>query len=183
MDEVYSEIAAHIPNLRRYARAIARNPAAAEDLVQESLVRALAKSHLYRPGTNLRAWLFTILHNQHVSDVRRTSRSRELLVADELMWAHATPPNQETCVIVTEVARALETLPDRHRVPIEMVALDGRSYEDVAERCGLPVGTVKSRIARGRNKLRDALAGLLDHGDANRGARPGGDAARRYAAH
>ncbi|MGF1612224.1 MAG: RNA polymerase sigma factor [Kiloniellales bacterium] len=159
MNEVYREIEQHIPHLRRYARAIAHNPVAADDLVQESLLRALTKSHLYRPGTNLRAWLFTILHNQHVSDVRRNARTGVAVDPDDAAPALATRPNQETGLVIGALQRALQQLPDKQRILIELVALGDMSYEEVAKSYGLPLGTVKSRISRGRTQLRDALEG------------------------
>lgn len=159
MNEVYHEIERHIPHLRRYARALAHNPVAADDLVQESLLRALAKSHLYKPGTNLRAWLFTILHNQHVSDIRRNGRAGTPVDPDDAESALATPPNQETRVVMNAVNRSMQILPDEQRILIELVALDGKSYEEVAKSHGLALGTVKSRISRGRSQLRKAVDG------------------------
>jgi len=159
MNEVYQEIERHIPHLRRYARAIARNPVAADDLVQESLVRALTKSHLYKPGTNLRAWLFTILHNQHITEVRRNGRAGIPVDPDDAASALSTRPNQESGLIMNALGRALRALPDNQRILIELVALDGKSYEEVAASHGIPVGTVKSRISRGRSRLRIALDG------------------------
>lgn len=169
MNEVYYEIEQHIPDLRRYARAIAHNPVAADDLVQDSLLRALAKSHLYRPGTNLRAWLFTILHNQHVSDMRRNARTGIAVDPDDAGAALATRPDQETGLVMSSLERALRALPDKQRVLIELVALGELSYEEVAQSHGLPLGTVKSRISRGRTQLRDALEG---RGNLCRSSRP-----------
>lgn len=159
MNEVYHEILQHIPHLRRYARAIAHNPVAADDLVQESLLRALAKSHLYKPGTNLRAWLSTILHNQHVSDMRRNGRAGTPVDPDHAASALVTRPNQETGLVMHAVNRAMQILPDEQRILIELVALDGKSYEEVAKSHGLALGTVKSRISRGRSQLRKAVDG------------------------
>ena len=171
MNEVYRDIDQHIPYLRRYAGALAQNPAAADDLVQDSVVNALSKFHLYRPGTNLRAWLFTILRNQHISNVRRKSRTGVAVDPDDVASALATQPNQEHNLTLEAVQKALRSLPDGQRdlievvaahpgllgIGIEVVALDGQSYEDVAKRYGLALGTVKSRISRGRSQLRKAL--------------------------
>lgn len=159
MNEVYHEIEQYIPHLRRYARSMARNPVAADDLVQESLLRALAKSHLYRPGTNLRSWLFTILRNQHVSDLRRNSRTGVAVDPDNAAAALATPACQETGPIMIAVNRAMQKLPDEQRILIELVALEGKSYKEIAKAYGLALGTVKSRISRGRNQLRKAIDG------------------------
>ncbi len=163
MNEVYQEVEQYIPHLRRYARAIAHNPVAADDLVQESLLRALSKSHLYKPGTNLRAWLFTILHNQHVSDMRRNARTGIAVDPDNVASALATRPSQEAGLVVNAVNQALESLPDEQRILIEMVALGGESYDDVAKSCGLALGTVKSRISRGRSQIRKAVEGHDNH--------------------
>jgi len=157
VNEVYRDIEQHIPYLRRYAGALAQNPAAADDLVQDSVVNALSKFHLYRPGTNLRAWLFTILRNQHISNVRRKSRTGVAVDPDDVASALATQPNQEHNLTLEAVDKALRSLPDGQRNLIEVVALDGQSYEDVAKRYGLALGTVKSRISRGRSQLRKAL--------------------------
>lgn len=170
MNEVYQDIEKFIPHLRRYAGAIAYNREAADDLVQDSLLMALKKSHLYRPGTNLRAWLFTIMHNQHVSGIRRSVRAGFPVDPDEAATALATKPNQETGPIMSAVAAALRNLPDEQRIPIESVALDGKSYEEVAEASGLALGTVKSRISRGRRRLREVLDGETSH--EKRSARP-----------
>jgi len=159
MNEVYQDIEKYIPHLRRYAGSITHNPDSADDLVQESLLMALRKSHLYRPGTNLRAWLFTIMHNQHVSGIRRSVRAGFPVDPDEVASALATPPDQETGPILSALARALHSLPDEQREPIEAVALEGKSYEEIAEDTGLALGTVKSRISRGRTRLRRMLEG------------------------
>ena len=162
MNEVYEGIEQHIPQLKRYARAITRNPETADDLVQESLLKALTKSHLYKPGTNLRAWLFTILHNQHVSDMRCKARVGVPIDPDDAAPAIATRPNQEAGVVMDRVERELNRLPDEQRTLIELVALEGRSYKDVAQTFDLTLGTVKSRIARGRIILRNALEGQYE---------------------
>lgn len=163
MNEVYRDIEQHITGLRRYAGALAHDPAAADDLVQDCVLKALAKSHLYRPGTNLRAWLFTILRNQHISEVRRNVRTGVPVDPDAAAAALATRPNQENSLAVTSLASALQSLPAGQRRLIELVALDGQSYEDVARTNGLALGTVKSRISRGRNQLRKALQGCAEH--------------------
>lgn len=159
MNEVYNEIEQYIPHLRRYARAIAHNPVAADDLVQDSLLRALAKSHLYKPGTNLRAWLFTILHNQHISGIRRNARTGIPVDPDDAASALVTRPAQETGLVMNAVNRAMQMLPDEQRILIELVALDGKSYEEVAKSHGLALGTVKSRISRGRSQMLKTVEG------------------------
>lgn len=172
MNEVYRDIEQHIPYLRRYAGTLTRDPAAADDLLQESLLNALSKSHLYRPGTNLRAWLFTILRNQHVSSLRRAARSGIPVDPDDAAPSFATRPNQEHSLSVQAVEKALRSLPKGQRRLIELVAVHGQSYEDVAKRYGLALGTVKSRISRGRSQLRQALEGRVAANDTVSRERP-----------
>jgi len=162
VNEVYRDIDQHIPNLRRYAGVLTHDPTAADDLLQDCVVNALSKSHLYRPGSNLRAWLFTILRNQHISGVRRQVRAGIAVDPDDAAPALATRPNQEHSLAVDALEAALQTLPDEQRVLIEMVSLEGLSYEDVARRHGLAIGTVKSRVSRGRSQLRRALEGHIE---------------------
>lgn len=159
MNQVYSEIQNHIGDLKRYAHALTRNPTAAEDLVQEALARALSKSHLFRPGTDLRAWLFTILHNQHISDMRRRGANATTVDPDLLAQILSCRPDQDHGLILRAVEGALERLPEKQRSLINLMALDEMTYHQAAERTGLKVGTVKSRISRGRAKLRTALEG------------------------
>jgi RNA polymerase sigma-70 factor (ECF subfamily) len=159
MNEVYRDIDQYIPHLRRYARALSHNAVAADDLVQESLLRALTKSHLYRPGTNLRAWLFTILHNLYISEMRRNVRTGVAVDPVDAEASLATRPNQEAGLMIGALERALRALPHEQRSLIMLVALEGRSYEDVAKSQKLALGTVKSRISRGRSQLRSALEG------------------------
>lgn len=165
VNEVYRDIEQHIPYLRRYAGTLTRDPAAADDLLQDSMVNALSKCHLYRPGTNLRAWLFTILRNQHVSSVRRTIREGIPVDPDAAASSLASKPHQEHGLSVEAVDKALRSLPEGQRRLIEQVALEGRSYEDVAEHHGLALGTVKSRISRGRSQLRRTLEGRIAAND------------------
>jgi len=161
MNQVYRNIEDYIPHLRRYARYLAHNPVAADDLVQDALARALSKAHLFRPGTNLRAWLFTILHNQYVSDMRRQGRSGIPVDPDDVSHALASRPDQDDRLMLSALEKAMRSLPRQQRALIQMVALQGRSYEEAAAATNLPVGTVKSRISRGRKQLRQMLDGGL----------------------
>lgn len=159
MNDVYSGIERHIPDLRGYARAISRSPTDADDLLQESLLSALAKSHQYAAGTNLRAWLFTIVHNKHVSAMRRNRRMGATIDPEDAGAALAVPPGQEMKLVILALEHALSILPDEQRRLIEMTALDGMAYGDIARTRGVPVGTVKSRISRARAQLRQVLDG------------------------
>ena len=149
-----------IPRLRRYARALTRDLSRADDLVQSCLTRAIAKQHLWQAGTDLRAWLFTIMHNQHVNDVRHGVRegiSVEVAEAPELTVQSNAIPTLE----LRDLERALTKLPHEHREVILLVGLEGMRYDQVAEILNVPIGTVRSRLSRGRNELR-RLMGIED---------------------
>jgi RNA polymerase sigma-70 factor, ECF subfamily len=158
--DIYRSIEAEIPRLRRYARALARDMATADDLVQDCLVRALDKQHLWHEGTDLRAWLFTILHNQHVNHVRRAIREGAAvgLNGNEAMAATAQSPAKS--LELRDLERAIGKLPEEQRSVILLVGLEGMRYEQVAEILGVPVGTVRSRLSRGRDALR-RLIGII----------------------
>ena len=147
------EIEALIPRLRRFARTLTHDPVAADDLVQETLRRALGKIHLWQSGTDLRAWLFAILHHQHINEFRR--RARECACA-ELSAGHRQPvePNQAQRLELRDLARALDQLPEQHRTALLLVAVDGMQYEEAASLLNLPIGTVRSRVSRSRATLR-----------------------------
>jgi len=151
--DLYREIQALIPRLTRYARALTRDLINADDLVQESLARALAKVHLWHDGTDLRAWLFTILHHQHVSQIRRAAREGSSV---ELSDREGPPlePKQGQRLELRDLERAIDKLPDGQRTAILLVGLEEISYEEAAARLNLPLGTVRSRVSRGREALR-----------------------------
>jgi RNA polymerase sigma-70 factor (ECF subfamily) len=153
MADILRDIEAQIPRLRRYARALCRDVAAADDLVQDCLTRALAKLHLWQDGTDLRAWLFTILHNQHVDRVRRQIRAGTMVDLAETELP-GLPPDQEKRLELRDFGRALRQLPEAQRAVILLVGLEGMRYEAVGARLGIPVGTVRSRLSRGRDALR-----------------------------
>ncbi len=146
-----------IPRLRRYARALTRDASRADDLVQSCLARALAKSHLWQPGTDLRAWLFTILHNQHVNDVRRAVREGVIVPLDEMAPVLSAPSTQGASLRLRDLERALDRLPEEQRQVLLLVGLEGMRYEEVAGVLNVPVGTVRSRLSRGRDMLRQLM--------------------------
>jgi RNA polymerase sigma-70 factor (ECF subfamily) len=150
-----------IPRLRRYARALTRDVARADDLVQSCLTRAVAKQHLWQPGTDLRAWLFTILHNQHVNDVRRSVREGVNVAVEEMAPMLTVQSNAIAVLQLRDLEAAIARLPQEQRQVILLVGLEGMRYEEVAEILGVPVGTVRSRLSRGRDQLRR----LMDMGD------------------
>ena len=144
---------AEIPRLRRYARALTRDAVYADDLVQDCLARALAKQHLWQTGTDLRAWLFTILHNQHCNEVRRRVPEGSSVQLDQ-----APPTSVESnglaALELRDLERAINRLPEYQRTVVLLIGLEGMRYDWVAEILNVPVGTVRSRLARGRAKLR-----------------------------
>ncbi len=146
-----------IPRLRRYARALARDASRADDLVQSCLARALAKSHLWQPGTDLRAWLFTILHNQHVNDVRRAVREGISIPVDDVAPVLTAPSTQGAALRLRDLERALDRLPEEQRQVLLLVGLEGMRYDEVAGVLSVPVGTVRSRLSRGRDMLRQLM--------------------------
>ena len=153
MNDFARLLEAEIPRLRRYARALTRDMSRADDLVQSCLTRAVAKQHLWQHGTDLRAWLFTILHNQHVNDVRRSIREGtlvELADAPQLtVQSNAIPALQ-----LRDLETALGKLAPEQRQVILLVGLEGMAYDEVAAVLNVPVGTVRSRLSRGRDQLR-----------------------------
>ena len=145
-----------IPRLRRYARALASERSAADDLVQDTLERAWTKLHLYRRGTDLRAWLFTVMHNVYVNKVRAARATDQL---DDEMPELAQRAVQGDSLMVRDLDRAIALLPVEQRTVLLLVSLEDMSYEDVARTLGIPIGTVMSRLSRAREKLRVLLFG------------------------
>jgi len=160
VEEIYQSIEAEIPRLRRYARALARDVAAADDLVQDCLARALGKLHLWQKGTDLRAWLFTILHNQYVNQVRRAVREGAAIGLSETEPLLTRAPQQGKSLELRDLERAIARLPEEQRSVILLVGLEGMRYEEVAAVLCVPVGTVRSRLSRGREALR-RLMGIV----------------------
>lgn len=154
MADTYREIEAEIPRLRRYARALTRDAAAADDLVQDCLTRALGKLHLWQRGTDLRAWLFTILHNQYVNYVRRSVREGAAVGLSDTEPQLTRAPHQGHRLELRDLERAIAKLPEEQRSAILLVGLEGMRYEEVAAVLDVPVGTIRSRLSRGREALR-----------------------------
>ncbi len=145
-----------IPRLRRYARALVGERAAADDLVQDTLERAWSKLHLYRRGTDLRAWLFTVMHNVHVNKLRAARPTDPL---DDDMPELAQRAAQADALLVRDLDRAIGRLPADQRAVLLLVTLEEMSYEEVARTLGIPIGTVMSRLSRAREKLRALMLG------------------------
>ena len=157
MADFHHRLEEEIPRLRRYARALTRNAVRADDLVQETLVRALRKEHLWQPGTDLRAWLFTLMHNLNVNEVRRAIRDDatvDLENCSENLTATTDPTVSRQ---LRELDHALAQLPEEQRQVILLIGLEGMSYEDAATILDVPIGTIRSRLSRGRESLRKLM--------------------------
>src|SRR3954471_1211841 len=161
--EVRAAMLAALPSLRAFALSLTNAREIADDLVQDTLVRALAKIDQFRPGTNMGAWLFTILRNQFYSQCRRTKPEVEDPDGSYAarLWA---PPEQHAKCDVQDMLRALGRLPADQREALILIVAEGLSYEDAAHVCGVPVGTIKSRVSRGRVRLAQLL-GIRDADD------------------
>jgi RNA polymerase sigma-70 factor (ECF subfamily) len=156
--DVAALIEPHIPALRRYAWALLRDEAAADDLVQDCLERALSRWQLRRRDGNLRAWLFAILHNRFISD-RRRDRRRGVPLPLEEGSETAAVADAESAVVRRDLLEALALLPEEQRAVVLLVGVEDLSYEDAARALGIPIGTVMSRLSRGREKLRRYIEG------------------------
>ncbi|MET3662732.1 sigma-70 family RNA polymerase sigma factor [Aquamicrobium ahrensii] len=145
-----------IPSLRAFAVSLSQNVDKADDLVQETLVKAWDKHESFQPGTNLKAWLFTILRNEFYSQMRK--RGREVQDSDGLMTARlAVHPAQHGQLDLGDFRDALERLPEDQREAIILIGASGFSYEEAAEICGCAIGTIKSRVSRARSRLQEIL--------------------------
>ena len=157
MSQFHRLVEGEIPRLRRYARALTRRADRADDLVQETLVRAIAKSDLWQAGTDIRAWLFTIMHNQHVNMVRRAMRDDATVDIEQMSSSLMAITDPTASRQLRELDTALARLPAEQREVILLVGLEGMSYEAAAQILEVPVGTVRSRLSRGRDALRQLM--------------------------
>ncbi|MCQ4161415.1 sigma-70 family RNA polymerase sigma factor [Roseomonas sp. GC11] len=150
-DPIRAGLPALLPELRAFARFLARDAAQADDLVQEAVLRALRAEAQWVPGTSLRAWMFHILRNVFLAQLRRRGTERRAL--ERLPPRGAQPAVQEAHSAVGDLSRALDTLPMAQREALILVGAHGLSHEEAAAVCGVPVGTVKARVARARAAL------------------------------
>ncbi|MFO1057376.1 MAG: sigma-70 family RNA polymerase sigma factor [Dongiaceae bacterium] len=160
-DDIYQLIAQEIPRLRRYARFLARNADQADDLVQECLTRAVSNIDRWQPGTNMNAWLLVILHNIFINEVKRR---RPMLTSDGAIEQHGggTSGGQEERIYLNNVQQAFDKLSTDHKEILLMIAVEGLQYEEAAAILNVPIGTVRSRISRARESLRELLAGRAE---------------------
>jgi RNA polymerase sigma-70 factor (ECF subfamily) len=171
MSDFHRRLEEQIPRLRRYARALTRDTNRADDLVQDTLVRALAKQHLWQVGTNLRAWLFTLMHNQHVNDVRRSNREGGNIDVNEMASVLVAITDPTASRQLKELERCLGRLPLEQREAILLVGLEGLRYDEAALILDVPIGTVRSRLSRGREALR-RMMGLEEEIETRAAAEP-----------
>ena len=146
-----------VPRLRRYARALAGNRDDADDLVQDTLERAWAKSGLWHGVADMRAWLFSIMHNLHVDGIRRPKLATVMMDDDTPEVAMA--PTQGERLAVLDLQAALDLLPTEQKEIVLLVALEDMAYVEIATTLGIPIGTVMSRLSRGRERLRALMEG------------------------
>ena len=157
MTDKEDEIVDQIPHLRRYAAALLHDRDAADDLVQDCLARAFDRLHLWQPTGTIRSWLFTILHNLHVNQALKQGREPDIRSDTDDLERQPMPPDADAGLIARDIASALEQLPDEQRSVVLLVGLEGFSYADVAEITDTPLGTVMSRLSRGRERLRQIM--------------------------
>jgi RNA polymerase sigma-70 factor (ECF subfamily) len=152
-----------IPALRRYARALVHDRAAADDLVQDCMERAISRWHQRREDGDARTWMFTILHNLFINQMRQKQRrGQHVAVEDANDPALARPATQEDGLRHRDLMRALEALPEDQRSVVLLISLEDLSYAEAAKVLDIPIGTVMSRLSRGREKLRSAMEGDVD---------------------
>jgi RNA polymerase sigma-70 factor (ECF subfamily) len=153
------ELTEVVPHLRAFARGLCGRPDMADDLVQETLLKAWAAQDRFEPGTSMRAWTFVILRNAYLTDMRRNRFRGEYdeTVAERILTA---PAGQEQPIHLSDIHRALLTLPPERREALLLVGAGGFSYEEAAQICGCAVGTIKSRVGRARA----ALAAMIEDG-------------------
>lgn len=155
------ELLGLIPELRAFAVSLSRNPSVADDLVQETVLKAWAKLDTFEPGTNMRAWLFTILRNTFYSEGRKSQR--EVADVDGAYAARLSQkPDHDGRLALRDFAVAFATLPDDQREVLILIGASGLSYEEAARICGCAVGTIKSRLNRGRARLAELLEPTQD---------------------
>jgi RNA polymerase sigma-70 factor, ECF subfamily len=146
-----------IPHLRAFARSLTRNRDRADDLVHDAAVRALAAADQFTPGTNFKAWIFTILRNLYYNEGRK-DHSRNVPFDEATVTEHAIPATQEAALEFCDFRRAFWQLGEDHREVLMLVGASGLSYEEAAEICGCAIGTIKSRVSRARQELTKLLS-------------------------
>jgi RNA polymerase sigma-70 factor (ECF subfamily) len=159
-DELRGQLPALLPKLRRFARVIAGNVHDADDLVQVAIEKALRRADLWQPGTRLESWMFGIMKNAWIDEIRSRSRRTRVHAPEEAGTDIGEDPTEGRDILLS-VQSAMARLPDDQRIALALVLVAGYSYKDSAELLGIPIGTLTSRLARGR----EALASMLQDGE------------------
>ena len=157
MNEIEALITEQIPRLRRYARALTADRTSADDLVQDTLERAWEKLYMWRRGSDLRAWMFSIMHNTFINYIRKNRIPTVSMDEDALEVP--TRATQHDALEIRDLASAIAKLPNEYREVILLIGLEQMSYEEVSQVLNIPLGTVMSRLSRGREQLRGLMAG------------------------
>jgi RNA polymerase sigma-70 factor (ECF subfamily) len=159
LPELGTILTTHIAALRRYATALLGNTVEADDLVQDCLTQALSRAHLWDRVRDHRAYLFTILHNVHVDRIARQRRQGKHLPVEDFAGQLYCLPTQHVRLAVRDFERGLRSMPEAYRTVVLLVGLEGMSYRQTADVLGIPIGTVMSRLSRGREMLRQSMNG------------------------
>jgi len=154
VDETKWLMAKEIPRLRRYALALVNDAAEADDLVQDCLERAIRKRHLWKRRGSLRSWLYRILYNVFINQSARRNRIRRQITLEAANIVPSEPARQEKQIVYREIAAAMQNLSKEHRAVIVLTAVEGLPYDEAATVLGIPIGTLRSRLSRAREKLR-----------------------------
>jgi RNA polymerase sigma-70 factor (ECF subfamily) len=157
MDSMNAIVTEQIPRLRRYARALTGDRTQADDLVQDTLERAWSKLHMWRRDSDMRAWMFSIMHNTFINHIRK--KQPVTVSMDEDALDVPTRATQEDTLHMRDLDSAIAKLPHEYREVILLIGLEQMSYEEVAKVLAIPMGTVMSRLSRGRERLRNIMAG------------------------
>lgn len=152
VEEVREQIVELLPRLRRFARNLTRNPHDADDVVQIGIERALARLEQWKPDSRLESWMFAIVRNAWIDEMRSRSR-REQPVAPEELADHPAGETAAASVDAMSIQAAMARLPEEQRSAVSLVLIEGLSYKEAAEVMGVPIGTLTSRLARGREAL------------------------------
>lgn len=158
VDEVEWLMAREIPRLRRYALSLTNDPAAADDLVQDCLERAIRKQHQWKRHGSIRNWLYRILYTVFLNQGTRRRRDRSQVTLEEMPAEPCEPARQESEIACKDIAAAMQRLPAEQRAAVALTALEGLSYDEAAGVLDIPIGTLRSRLSRGREQLRRLYA-------------------------
>ena len=157
MDNMSAAISEQIPRLRRYARALTGDRTRADDLVQDTLERAWSKLHMWRRDSDMRAWMFSIMHNTFINHIRKNQLATVSM--DDEALDIPTRATQDDNLQMRDLASAISKLPHEYREVVLLIGLEQMSYEEVAQVLAIPLGTVMSRLSRGRERLRLLMTG------------------------